>query len=84
MGKKVNHMLISFEIAEIDMLIGIYPSYEEAAFIRSKVRFPNQCIISTTKAPITTDRVGDFLRKKRTLWRYSKKQGTTKSANGKK
>ncbi len=68
----MNHILISFEIDEINMLIGIYPSYEEAAFIRSKVRFPNQCIISTTKAPITTDMVGDFLRKKKIWWRYSK------------
>ncbi len=68
----MNHMLISFEIVGIDMLIGIYPSYEEASFIRTKVRFPNQCIISETDNPVTTDKVGDFLRRTRQWWKYGK------------
>ncbi len=71
----MNHILTSFEMTGIDSLVGIYPSYEEANFIRSKTRFPNQCIISETDAPITTDRVGDFLRKTRQWWKYSKNQG---------
>ena len=71
----MNHMLISFEIVGIDMLVGIYPSYEEANFIRSKTRFPHQVIISETENKITTDRIGDFLRRTRQWWKYSKNQG---------
>lgn len=68
----MNHMLVDFSISGVDSLVGIYPSYEEANFIRSKARFPNQCIISETDNKITTDRVGDFLRRTRQWWEYSK------------
>jgi len=65
-------MLTGFETPDIDSLIGVYGSYEEANFIRSKVRFPNQAIISTTELPVTTTKVADFLHKRKIFWNYSK------------
>ena len=68
----MNYILISFEDPERDRMLGIYPHYEEANFIRSKVLVPNQCIISETDKPITTEKVGDFLRRSRQWWKYKK------------